>query len=165
MVCGTSQITTKVHLFRTHHNVFNYLNFFCVWQIVHYSRILGPFHPSYFFLLSHIFYTFVCLTVHSKHPCKVHNALPYKFHINYIQLFQYIYFLQFPLHTASFHTAFHIIIFTYVFIFYLIKVSMGLIHSTLGSFITTHITLFFLYGLLILKLTTCTIFLKIPAFI
>ena len=138
MVCGTSRITTKVHLFRTHHNVFNYLNFFCVWQIVQYSWILGTFHPSDFFLLSYIFYTFVWSTIHSF----TITILPYKFHINHIQLFQYIYFLQFPLHTASFHTAFHITIFIFVFIFYLIKVSMGLILLLLGH-LSQHTSLYF----------------------
>ena len=126
-----------------------------------YSWILGPFHPLDFFLLSYKLYTFVWSAVHSF----TSTILPYKFHINYTQLFQYIYCLQFPLHTTSFYTACHLTIFTHVFIFYLSKVSMGLIHSNLGSFITTHITLFLLCGTLIYKPTTCTIFFKIPAFI
>ena len=66
MVCGTSQITTKVCLFRIHHNVFNYLNFFfCVRQIVQYSQALSTFHQSHFLLLSYIFYTFMGWIIHS----------------------------------------------------------------------------------------------------
>ena len=165
MVCGTSLITTKVHLFRTHHNVFNYFKFLLC--LANCSIVTLSIHYKYIGFSSFIIYGSLALSTHLicsfcpiyfTHLC----GPPYTVYISTIQvshhLFQYIYFLQFPLHTASFHTAFHITIFTRVFISYFIKVSMGLIHFNLGSFITAHITLFLLCGPLILKLTTCTIF-------
>ena len=93
-------------------------------------------------------------------PLQLSSYNAYKFHINYTQLFQYIclfYNIQYIQYTASFHTT----IFIFIFIFYLIEVSIMSVYLLicfLSQFIQCTSLFYFLWALNLQSATSTTLF-------